>query len=326
MLPANGFLCIDKPAGPSSFAIVARCKRLFSTRKVGHAGTLDPDADGVLVIAINDATRLLAWLPLAPKEYLFSMQFGTETDTLDSSGTTVRTGGTVPTHKGLLGLLPEFTGSIRQVPPRHSAVKIDGVRAYSLARKNREFELSPRTIRIESLELCSFNEQLGRATLKVRCSTGTYVRSLARDLAAAAGTFGHTVSITRTVVGPFTKEAAWSLERLERTPLDGIISVRAALKTHWCLTADQADLEQLAHGRAMALPSGEVPAPNDAPAFVFNAENRIAAVCRHIASGHLQPIRVFAAATAQNHTQRPSTEEYARSREDTATREPPLCE
>ena len=144
----DGFLCIDKPKGPSSFAIVAQVRNVLGAKKIGHCGTLDPAATGLLVIAIGKAPKLLPFLDLNPKKYVFSVKFGTQTDTLDSQGAETVTGGRMPDAAEIERVLPEFTGEIDQVPPSFSAVKIGGVRAYRMARKKRAVQLKSKKVTI----------------------------------------------------------------------------------------------------------------------------------------------------------------------------------
>lgn len=210
----NGLILIDKPAGMSSFDVVRRMRRIASTKKVGHTGTLDPDATGLLPIVLGQCTKLANYLILDEKEYVFEMKFGERTDSDDSTGAVLET---CPwEHVGaeaLEGVLDDFRGDILQVPPIYSALKVDGERAYELARRGEHFELPPRPIVVHELELLEVT--LPTARLRVRCGSGTYVRSLARDIGRALGSCAHTTSIHRTRVGSFGVERAYTLEALE---------------------------------------------------------------------------------------------------------------
>jgi tRNA pseudouridine55 synthase len=210
----NGFLLINKPAGPSSFEIIKKVRSIFSCRQVGHAGTLDPDADGLLICAVGSATRLIEYLSTDPKTYEFTAKFGEETDTLDASGKVVRSSATFPEKEQLERVIPEFIGEQQQVPPVYSAIKINGERAYILARKGKKPEIKPRDITIYSLILRKYDRSGKTATFIVKCSGGTYVRSLTRDIAESVSSYAHTTAIHRTQCGRFTLEEAFSLHNL----------------------------------------------------------------------------------------------------------------
>jgi tRNA pseudouridine55 synthase len=236
----HGWLIIDKPVGPGSTNIVGAVKRAlreggYPKVKVGHGGTLDPLASGVLPVALGEATKLSGRMLDADKAYEFTIAFGAETDTLDLEGAVVATSDKRPTLAEVEAVLPRFTGAIEQVPPAYSALKVDGKRAYDLARageevtlKSREVTIHSLTVRAEPVEAHSFpssatNEQgpstgSGRTveavTLAARVSKGTYIRSLARDIARALGTVGHVTMLRRTKAGPFTLDAAISLDKL----------------------------------------------------------------------------------------------------------------
>ena len=227
----NGFILIDKPSGPTSHDIVRQVRRLCGGAKAGHSGTLDPLASGLLVCAVGDATRLLEFLPAEPKRYLFGITFGTETDTLDKEGKVVSGGGRVPSESEVSAVLPRFAGSIAQTPPKFSAVLVNGERAYDLARANREFTLAERTITIFSLALVRYDGQAGEASLEVTCSSGTYVRSLVKDIAGALGTPGYASFIRRLAVGPFSVENAVAPDALSRGAAAFVVPVARALST-----------------------------------------------------------------------------------------------
>ncbi|HEU4398549.1 MAG TPA: tRNA pseudouridine(55) synthase TruB [Actinomycetota bacterium] len=213
----DGVLVCDKPAGMTSHDVVARVRRLAGQRRVGHGGTLDPPATGVLVLALGRATRLLPFLPMEPKRYLARIAFGAETDTLDASGTVTATadaaGVDEPTVRGALG---GFLGPQEQVPPMVSAVKVGGERLYAKARRGESVERAARPIVVHALELVDFAAgERPEATVAVTCSGGTYVRSLAADLGRALGTLAHLAGLRRTAVGQFTERDAHTLPALE---------------------------------------------------------------------------------------------------------------
>ncbi len=225
----HGWLILDKPLGLTSAQVVAACKRLlrpFTDKhfKIGHGGTLDPLATGVLPIAMGEATKLSGYLLDADKGYDFTIQFGTATSTQDAEGAVIATSDVRPTLAQIEAILPRFTGPIDQVPPAYSALKVDGKRAYARARAGEVVEMAVRRVTVHSLELLphpnpspeepapGLNRGEGLASLSLRCSKGTYVRSLARDIALALGTVGHVSHLRRTKAGPFTLAQAISLD------------------------------------------------------------------------------------------------------------------
>lgn len=210
----EGFLLIDKPRGPSSFTVVASVRRALATKKTGHAGTLDPGASGLLVLAVGSCTRLLPYLPLEPKVYQFGVRFGCETDTLDSEGQIIKSNGRIPPENEIRDALPGFTGLLQQKPPGFSAIKINGRRSYDLARKGEQVELAAREIQIHALCMMKFDGITGTANLEVVCSGGTYVRSLARDIAEKLGTYGYASSIRRISAGRFNVDQALAFEKV----------------------------------------------------------------------------------------------------------------
>lgn len=208
----HGWVIVDKPEGMSSAHVVARLRRLFKTKKVGHGGTLDPLATGVLPVALGEATKALSYILEGKKEYQFEVKWGEARATDDREGEITDTSVFRPTREEIEKVLPLFRGEIDQVPPAYSALKINGKRAYALARAGEPVELAPRKITIESLELLSNSPDV--AVFKVVCSKGTYVRSLARDLALSLGTYGHVIHLRRTQSGPFYERNAILLDSL----------------------------------------------------------------------------------------------------------------
>ena len=197
----SGLLLYDKPAGPTSYRALGAFRKAFPGCRVGHAGTLDSFATGLLVLLAGSYSRLAPAFVGLDKHYLAELSLGAETDTLDPLGRVVAEGPPA-TEDALRSALPAFTGPIMQVPPKYSAIHVNGARASDLAIRGREFELPPRPVTIFSLGLESFAS--GKATISVHCSSGTYIRSLARDLGRAAGSFAHLVSLRRLAVGPFS--------------------------------------------------------------------------------------------------------------------------
>ena len=210
----NGWLIIDKPEGMGSTTVVNQTRHMLNAQKNGHTGTLDPFATGVLPIAFGEATKLISYVMDGDKEYEFVLNFGTETDTLDCTGKELNSGGKIPTEEEIKNILPFFEGEIEQVPPAFSAIKVDGKRAYDLARKGEDVEMKPRKVRIERIELLEILPE-GRAKFRVACSKGTYVRTLGADLAKKLGTWGFLSELRRTKCANFGLEHTILLENLK---------------------------------------------------------------------------------------------------------------
>ncbi len=234
----NGILIIDKPAGITSHDVVSRVRRILHTKRVGHTGTLDPFATGVMVVLVGQATRLAQFLDKDFKEYEALVRFGFETDTGDRTGTPTVTGQGLPTVAQLEGALPEFTGEIQQTPPMYSAKKIDGKKLYELARKGETVERKPVTITIHELALSEppavaggLSNGLETATIKVKCSAGTFIRTLAEDIGRRIGTGAHLSELRRTAAGKFTFRESITLEQLEilDDPVTALIPMNKAV-------------------------------------------------------------------------------------------------
>ncbi|PZO89358.1 MAG: tRNA pseudouridine(55) synthase TruB [Sphingomonas sanxanigenens] len=260
----NGWLIIDKPVGPGSTQIVSAVKRAlraggYPKAKVGHGGTLDPLASGVLPIAVGEATKLAGRMLDSDKVYDFTIAFGVETDTLDLEGKAIATSDHRPTRADVEAVLPRFTGPIDQTPPAYSALKVDGERAYDLARAGEAVQLASRAVTIHALTIDPATPASGAlesVTFTAHVSKGTYIRSLARDIARALGTVGHVAMLRRVKAGPFTLESAISLDKLEqlghgRALKDVCLPLRAGLDDipALSLTPDQAGL--LRQGRVL---------------------------------------------------------------------------
>lgn len=245
----DGLVLVDKPAGVSSHDVVNAARRAFGERRIGHGGTLDPFATGLLVLLLGRATRLLPHLPGEPKVYEATIAFGAETTTEDLHGEVARTA-PPPPRAALLAALPGLCGRIRQVPPAYSAKRIGGRRAYDLARAGAEVTLEPVAIRVdrwEVLDLKLVDGLVDEARVRVTCGAGTYVRSLARDLARAAGSAAHLVALRRVRSGPFSVDEAVSLEVVRK----GHATVRPALDAlpgYPRQAVDDADAERMARG------------------------------------------------------------------------------
>jgi tRNA pseudouridine55 synthase len=210
----SGWLILDKPAGITSAQAVGRVKRLLKPRKIGHGGTLDPMATGILPLALNEATKAFQFVAANAKAYRFTVQWGSETTTDDAEGETTERSDLRPTRDAIIAALAEFDGVVMQAPPAFSAIKVDGQRAYALARKGETVELAERPIRIDRLVLLDMPDN-DHALFEMHCGKGTYVRSVARDMGRKLGCLGHVTTLRRTMVGNFDENSAISLENLE---------------------------------------------------------------------------------------------------------------
>jgi len=210
----TGWLIVDKPAGVTSTAIVNKVKWALSAQKAGHAGTLDPDATGVLAVALGEATKTIPFITDALKCYRFRVTLGAQTDTDDASGTTIATSGQRPTDAQIEAALTAFRGDIRQVPPQYSAVKVDGDRAYDLAREGETMDLAARALWVDSLRLLARPDP-DHVEFEMICGKGGYVRSIARDLGLALGCLGHVQWLRRTWSGPFEAQDGVTLAQID---------------------------------------------------------------------------------------------------------------
>ena len=213
--PIHGWLVIDKPAGMTSAKIVNRARKILNAAKVGHSGTLDPMATGVLPLAFGEATKTVSYMMDGQKEYRFTVAWGEARDTDDAEGAVVETSDHRPTRDEIENGLKAFIGEIEQVPPVYSAIKVDGERAYKLAREDKPVAMSPRKILVEDFTLIDIPDR-DHAVFEVRSGKGAYMRGLARDLAVHLGTVGHISALRRTRSGPFREKDAISLDILEQ--------------------------------------------------------------------------------------------------------------
>lgn len=287
----SGWLILDKPAGITSAQAVGRVKRLLKPRKIGHGGTLDPMATGILPLALNEATKAFQFVAANAKAYRFTVQWGNETATDDAEGESTDTSTARPTRAQILAALPAFVGEVMQAPPAFSAIKVDGRRSYALARNGERVELVERPVRIDSLELLDMPDP-DRAVFEMHCGKGTYVRSVARDLGRKLGCLGHVTALRRTVVGKFDENSAISLEKLEDL-------VHSARLKEWLLPVSSvlADIPalELDPTAARRMKNGQpVPAPNVAPDTVVQvvSDGVLIAVATATQDG-LRPVRVF---------------------------------
>ncbi len=296
--PIHGWLVLDKPEGMTSTQAVNRAKHLFDAAKAGHAGTLDPLATGVLPIAFGEATKTVPFAIEGDKTYRFEVRFGIATDTDDADGKVIAESDRIPTNEEIVAGLPRFTGFIIQVPPRFSALKLGGERAYDLAREEQEFELAPREAYIGSLKLIDM-PTAESAILEAECGKGTYVRALARDLGRALGTFGHVKSLRRTRVGSFDAEGAIPLAKLEemrhsaagREALLGLLRpVETALDDIPALAISGQDAARLKRGQPVLIRGRDAPILNG-PVYATSRGTLVAV--GEINQGELRPTRVF---------------------------------
>lgn len=256
----SGWIILDKPLGFGSTQAVSAVKRALrqageAKTKVGHGGTLDPLASGVLPIALGEATKLAGRMLDATKAYDFTVRFGEQTDTLDLEGKVIATSEERPSPAEVAAILPRFTGPIEQVPPAYSALKVDGQRAYDLARAGEDVELKRRAVTIHSLELLAADET--SATLAATVSKGTYIRSLARDIALALGTVGHVTMLRRTKAGPFSLAQAISLDFLDdcakARSLDGaLLPLQAGLDDIPAFPVTPEEARLIRHGQRLS--------------------------------------------------------------------------
>ena len=264
----HGWLVLDKPVGMTSTHAVSVIKHLFTARRAGHAGTLDPLASGCLPIALGEATKTVPFVFDGRKTYRFTIRWGEERDTDDAEGRVVARSDKRPDRNTIERLLPRFTGVIEQVPPRFSAVKLAGERAYDLARDGEAIELAPRTITVYRLELVEISDP-DHAVLTAECGKGTYIRSLARDLGRELGTLGHVCTLRRSRVGPFGEGEMIPLEQAqslchraaagEAHLADTLLPVETALDDIPALAVSPADAARLQRGQAVLLRGRDAP-------------------------------------------------------------------
>jgi tRNA pseudouridine55 synthase len=292
-LQVNGWLILDKPQGLNSTRAVSRVKHLFNAQKAGHAGTLDPLATGVLPIALGEATKTVPFVMDGSKAYRFTIVWGAETDTDDSDGTVTERCDKRPSRTEIEDVLPRFSGTISQLPPRYSALKVDGARAYDLARENEEFELQPRDVTIDRLSLVEIPDP-DHAVLEAECGKGTYVRSLARDIGRVLGALGHVGALRRTRVGPFDEAIAIPLATLETVETDGLpgtlLPVEMALAEIPSLNLSSSDAARLRTGQSVLLRGRDAPI-HSGPIYALSRGALVA--IGEVSQGEFKPKRIF---------------------------------
>lgn len=297
----SGWLCLDKPYDITSTHAVGRVRRLFNAQKAGHAGTLDPLATGILPIALGEATKTVPYLVEADKAYRFTIAWGRTTTTFDAEGAVAAESDVRPSLEQVDAALGRFVGEIIQVPPAYSAIKVDGERAYDLAREGIEFELEGRPITIHSLSVLGAPDR-DHVELAMECGKGAYVRAVVRDLAEALGACGHVGQLRRTRVGPFDEARAITLEKLEdlghkAAALEALLPVETALDDIPVLAVTAEDAASLAQGRSLVLVPRQVETlktrlSGGSRTVSAMEGNRLVALCE-MRAGRLNPVRVF---------------------------------
>jgi tRNA pseudouridine55 synthase len=287
-----GLLIVDKPVGPTSHQVVNVVRRGTGIRKVGHAGTLDPRASGVLVLCLGSATRLSEYLSVASKRYQALVRFGSATETYDAEGEVVHQTGNAPNRKEIEEILPNFMGEINQVPPPYSAIKVKGAKAYELAREGKEVELEPRTITIYDLQLLSYKPP--DLALEIECSAGTYIRSLAHDLGEHLSTGAHLAALRRVKAGPFTIDDAIPFPKLEVGFMVDkweryIVPARDALPDFPIVEISHEDLEHIKFGHRISATPG-----SSGLARAISSDGELIAILEAVEDGTLwHPRKVF---------------------------------
>ncbi len=274
----DGLLVVDKPAGWTSHDVVAKLRGATRQRRIGHAGTLDPDATGVLLVGLGRVTRLMRFLQETTKEYRGVVSFGVATDTLDAAGVELARQAMPELDAAAVeAVLPQFRGAIEQVPPMVSALKIDGKRLHELAREGKVVDRKPRPVQIDRFDLESFTAgSFPTATVVVTCSSGTYIRTLAADVGAALGGYAHLASLVRLRVGAFTLADATALETLVEDPAPHVISPAGALRGMEAITVDEEHAAAIANGKMFGADTMTV--VGDGPYALLDATGLLLAV------------------------------------------------
>ena len=305
--PVSGWIVLDKPEGLGSTQAVSRVRRAFNAQKAGHAGTLDPLATGILPIALGEATKTVPYLVEADKTYRFTIAWGTTTASFDREGTVTATSDVRPSPEAVAGALQAFVGRIEQIPPAFSAIKVDGERAYDLARAGLEVDLKPRTVTVHRASVTDAPDK-DHIELEIDCGKGVYVRAIARDLAVALGACGHVSTLRRLRVGPFHADNAVTLEFLDQMcdtgrGLERLLPVETALDDIPALAVTTEDAFRLSQGRPIVLLPRQVEtlkarlAAPDGTGFasrtVLATHGGAAVSLCEMRAGQLSPTRVF---------------------------------
>ncbi len=295
--PVNGWFLLDKQIGDQSTWATSQVKRLFNAQKAGHGGTLDPFAEGLLPIALGEATKTMSYILGDAKEYKFTVQFGVSTDSYDCDGEVTQRNEIYPSTEEILRILPEFLGDISQVPPKFSAIKVNGQRAYDLARSGEEVILEKRIVHISDLELLD-RDDISSANFSMRCSKGTYVRSFAVDLSSRLGAIGHLSYLRRTSVGIFHEKDAILLAKLKEKEhkAEMLLPIEAGLNGISVISLNDMEKAHILQGRAVSLlKRGDLTIldnfENGELLLARNTQRAIALV--EYDSGELSPKRIF---------------------------------
>ena len=251
----NGVLVVDKPAGMTSHDVVARVRKIFQTKKVGHAGTLDPDATGLLILGLGNATRLLSFAQDGPKRYVATASFGSTTTTQDASGEVIETKPVDIDRARVESAASSFLGDIEQIPPMVSAVKVGGERLYKKARRGEEIERKPRPVSIHALELVSFTPDPPEAAFDVTCSPGTYIRTLVHDIGQSLGCGAHLKTLRRIEASGFSESDARKLDEVSPADLRPSVEIVRSLSL---LDIDEEARSLVSDGRPLPLPDAEL--------------------------------------------------------------------
>ncbi|WP_119388224.1 tRNA pseudouridine(55) synthase TruB [Taklimakanibacter lacteus] len=294
----HGWIALDKPEGLGSTQALARVKRLFNAKKAGHGGTLDPLASGLLPIALGEATKTVSWAMDGQKTYQVVVRWGEARSTDDREGDICAVSDHRPSDSDIESILSRFEGDIEQTPPKFSAIKVAGERAYDLARAGEEVELAARTVRIEKIEVIA-RPDADHCAFSVTCGKGTYIRSLARDMALALGTVGHVARLRRVAVGPFGENDMISLEKLEElghkapgdNAMEGVLRpIETVLDGIPALAVKDAEAQRLRQGQSVLLRGASAPIAQDAVLVMWG--QRPLGICS-IEKGSLKPKRLF---------------------------------
>ncbi|MDG2242593.1 MAG: tRNA pseudouridine(55) synthase TruB [Rhodospirillaceae bacterium] len=299
--PISGWLALDKPHGLTSTQALGKARRLMDAAKAGHGGTLDPLATGILPIAFGDATKTVSFAMDSQKTYHFDVIWGAATTTDDLEGEVTETSDVRPTPECINSELARFIGQVEQIPPQYSAIKVNGQRAYDLARDNQKVDLKPRTVRIDRFEYIDSDLGPDQATFEVDCGKGTYIRALVRDLAISLGTFGHIAALRRVRCGPFDEKMAISLDKLEalghKAAGSGVLlPVETVLDDIPALALTEEEARRMSHGQSVSL----FAVANRTPISGLTPGAAVQAVCGDrlialatVADGLVKPVRVL---------------------------------
>ncbi|HAD25134.1 MAG TPA: tRNA pseudouridine(55) synthase TruB [Alphaproteobacteria bacterium] len=292
--PVSGWVCVDKPAGVTSTQIVGKVRYAFDAQKAGHAGTLDPLATGILAIALGEATKTVPYAMDSEKIYRFSICWGEQRSTDDPEGTVIACSDNRPSKAEIEAALPDFIGEILQVPPSFSAIKVNGARAYDLAREGETVTLEPRPVKIDDLRLVDMSGP-DSCEMEMVCGKGAYVRAIARDLARKLGTYGYAANIRRTKVGAFCEKNAISLDKLEQLVhkpalSDFLLPVQTPLDDIPALAISGNDAGRLKRGQPILVRNGHELAEES---LIYTTRRGQIVALGHVERGEFKPMRIF---------------------------------